>query len=378
MERFFDWYLWYYIFLAIMAYFYAVQRNKFLADDNNNLLRDDGSKEEYKVGIFFAILVFLPLILLAGYRGWDFARKYGDTGGYIGMFQINPSSISEALETIDWDSKYPGFILFIAIIKQFISNDYRVFFIIVASIQGLSLAIIYRYYRTNIILSAFLFFASTEFLSWMMNGMRQFLVVAILFLIFPLLQKKKYIQFIIIVLLLFTVHRSALVAIPLYFASLGKPFNKKTLIIIILCMAAIAFTGQFTNLMDDGLQDTAYSNMVSEFEGDDGTNIFRALVYSVPAIIAIINLKKIDDNTPDIINISINMSLITAGLYFLSVPISGIYMGRLPIYCSLFSYILLPWEIKHFYREDMYKIILGAMIVLYFLYYSYQVIEWGL
>ncbi len=360
-----------------MAFVYFQQKNSLLIS-NTKTIENDNTPSDYKPGLLFTVLVFLPLILLSGYRGWEFARVYGDTGAYIGMFQINPSSINEALKDIDWDSKYPGFILFISFIKQFISNEYRVFFIIVAVVQGLSIALTYRYYRANVVLCAFLFFASTDYMSWMMNGVRQFLAVSILFACFPLIQKKKIAVFIVIALLLFTIHRSALIVIPLYLAALGKPFNKKTLIILLLCLTAIVFTGQFTNMMDDSLQNTAYSHMVSEFDGDDGTSILRALVYSVPAILAIAFRRQISDDTPGIIKISINMSLFTAGLYFLSVPISGIYMGRVPIYFSLFNYILLPWELKHFFKENTYKILSIAMIILYFLFYCFQMHEWGI
>lgn len=45
------------------------------------------------------------------------------------------------------------------------------------------------------------------------------------------------------------------------------------------------------------------------------------------------------------------MSIVSAGIYLVSMFTSGIYIGRLPIYCSLYSYVLLPWEIKHLFNE---------------------------
>lgn len=379
MEFFFNWYLWYYLFLGIMAYIYFQQKNKSTVNaDGTRTVNSGNDNDEYKASFLFSILVYLPLIWLAGTRSWEIADKYGDTGVYINMYKDAPSSLNELLGNIDWDSKYPGFEIIMSFVKQISGVDYQGFFWIIAIIQGVCLIVFYRYYTKNIVIVAFLFFASTDYMSWMMNGTRQFLVVTILLAAFPLVQKKRFFLFIIIVLLLFTVHRSVLIVIPLYIASLGKPFNKRTITILVLCLIAIVFAGQFTNLMDEGLQETAYSNMVSEFEGDNGTNILRALVYSIPAIIAIFNRNKLNEDTPEIINISVNMSLFTAGLYLLSVPISGIYMGRLPIYCTLFSYILLPWELKHFFREDMYKTLILVMITLYFSFYIYQMLQWGI
>ena len=46
-----------------------------------------------------------------------------------------------------------------------------------ASIQAIILVTIYRKYSTNYLLSIFLFIASTDYLSWMFNGVRQFAAV---------------------------------------------------------------------------------------------------------------------------------------------------------------------------------------------------------
>ena len=371
MSFFLDWYFWYYGFLAFFGFLYVQQKNVYLASKEGQILK---SEDDYRVSIIFSVLVFLPLILIAGFRDkW----LTGDTGAYAVQYESLPSSIEKYLNTIDWDSKNPGFNLFAVIVKQIIGLDYRGWFVLIASISGLCLAIGYRRYASNVVLCAFLFFASTDFHSWMMNGIRQFLVAAILFALFPLVQKKRIVSFVILVLILFTIHRSAIVVLPLYLCALGKPFNKRTLTVLLLCFAAILFVGQFTNLLDDSLQKTAYKNMVSEFKDDDGTNILRVLVYSVPAIIAIIKRKQFDDSVPEIINISVNLSLITAGLYFLSVPISGIFMGRLPIYFSLFNYILLPWELKNLFGEDMNRTLTRLMIVLYLVFFTVQMITWG-
>lgn len=374
MEKFTNWYLWYYIFLAFMGVIYVQQKNRvLLSEDGNNLKSED----DYRASVIFSILVFLPLVIIAGTKGWDLADKYGDTGSYITKYN-NAPPVSEVWSNIDWDSRGPGFDLFVSFVKQITNFDYTGFFFIVAIIQTACLLISYRRYSSDIVVCAYLFFASTDFMSWAMNGLRQFLVVSIIFAIFPLVQKKKFIPFLLIVLVLFTVHKSVLLVIPLYFAALGKPFNKRTIAILVLVLVAILFVSEFTGFMDDSLQGTVYSNMVSEFEGDNGTNIIRAIVYSVPAFLAIFNRKKIDDNTPEIIKISVNMALFTAGLFFLSVPISGIFMGRLPIYCSLFNYILLPWELENFFGEENKKTLKMLMVVLYFAFYVCQMLQWGI
>jgi transmembrane protein EpsG len=73
------------------------------------------------------------------------------------------------------------------------------------------------------------------------------------------------------------------------------------------------------------------------------------------------------------------MSILSTGFYAISIFTSGMYLGRIPIYFSLFNYILLPWEIKLIFEEDMQKTINLAAIVFYLAYYVYQThFTWGL
>lgn len=362
MNIFFDWYLWYYFLLAVFGWIYKNQKNGYLASEKGLSLK---SEDDYRAGLLFSFLVFLPLILIVGYRNiW-----IGDTAAYVTAYKKLPSSVSEYLGQIDWNSKDPGFYVFSVFIKSIFGSDYRIWLVIIAAISGICLAIGYRRYSINIVISAFLFFASTEYYGWMMNGMRQFLVVAIIFVAFPLLQKKKYIWFILIVFLLSTVHQTCLIVIPLFLCALGKPFNKRTIVFLVLCLFAVVFVGDFLNILNDSLQGTVYSNSVSQIKNDNGTNFFRVVVYAIPSIIAILKRREITDETPEIIRISINMSLIAVGLYFISMFTSGILIGRLPIYFSLFNYILLPWEIKHLFDGNSGRILTGLMFVFYFAYY---------
>ena len=60
-----------------------------------------------------------------------------------------------------------------------------------ASIQAIILVTIYRKYSTNYLLSIFLFIASTDYLSWMFNGVRQFAAVTIIFASTKFMLEKK-------------------------------------------------------------------------------------------------------------------------------------------------------------------------------------------
>ena len=118
---------------------------------------------------------------------------------------------------------------------------------------------------------------------------------------------------------------------------------------------------------------------MEEFKSaDDGTNPIRILVESVPIIIAFVYRNKIKDKLTPIIKLSINMSLVASGLYIISkIARSGIMLGRLPIYFSMYNLILLPWLIKNIFNKEEKRLVYYLMIVLYIAFFYYQmVITW--
>ena len=96
------------------------------------------------------------------------------------------------------------------------------------------------------------------------------------------------------------------------------------------------------------------------------------MVYAVPSILSLVGLRYIKEADNPLINLCTNMSIVAVGFYVISMFTSGIFIGRLPIYFSLYSYILLPWEIEHMLDEKSYKIVYALMIIFYLLFYLYS------
>ena len=194
--------------------------------------------------------------------------------------------------------------------------------------------------------------------------------------------RKKYIPLILVILIASTVHQSALLMLPIVFIAQGKAWNKKTIMALIAMLLAIAFVDQFTDILDTMLADTQYGNVVSDWQSwnDDGTNPLRVLVYSVPTILSLIGIRYIRNADDPVINLCCNMSVITTALYCLSIFTSGVFLGRLPIYTSLYSVgILLPWEVNNLFTEKSAKLVKVVMILAYIAFYYYQMhFTWAL
>ena len=329
---------------------------------------------ESRVHLFVAVVTFAVIVFFAG------ARSYvADTTAYIKMFNDYPLFQNAHDVIFDSSAREPGFRLFSILIKTYISDNYTVWLSIIAVISGICVMVPLYKYSCNFGVSAFLFMASCQF-TWMFNGMRQFLVAAIIFSCTGLILKNKTLLYIIIVFILSTIHKSAFILIPMYFVAQGEPWNKRTLLFIGCIVLAMLFTSKFTNLLTDVVEQTDYATSVEEFRNtDDGTSIIRILVESIPIILAFIYRNRIKGKLTPIVKLSINMSLIASGLYVISkIASSGILLGRLPIYFSMYNLILLPWLLRNIFDKKEKDLVYYIMIICYFFFFYYQMeIAWG-
>lgn len=332
-------------------------------------IRIMGKKRE-RWGVTAALLLVAPLIYWCATRSlW-----VGDTTGYYEKFMAAPTSIGEISAYASSFSKDNTFYALGALIKCIFGTNYQNYFAVIAIIQLFCLVFIYRKYSRNYWLSIFLFVASTDYTAWMFNGMRQFLAAAISFAAAGFVFRKKYVPALLLVYFASLFHQSALLLLPVVFLVQGEAWNKKTNLVLVCAMICVLFVGEFTTFLDEAMADTQYKNVVSDFTNseDDGTNALRVLVYSVPTILAFVYRRKVQEADSPIINVCVNMSIVSTGIYIVSMFTSGIFLGRLPIYMSLYNYILLPWEIRHFFKKDMRMFVTVALIGFYLMFYLYS------
>ena len=318
---------------------------------------------------FSAFLLVLPLILWAGFRGY-----VGDTYAYIMNFRAAHASFSTLLPTLNADSKDPGFAVLMTLFKTMGVSDHRVFFLIIAAFQMLCMMRTFRKYSTDYWFSIFLFVASTDYASWMFNGMRQFIAVTMLFGAFDLVVKRRYKTFAILVFLASQIHGSAILMLPLIFVMHGPAFNRRTILMIAATVLAVPFIDRFTPILNNLLSDTQYSTTMTDeiWTVDDGTNPIRVLVYSVPSLLAFLGYRYIHRSNNPVMNLCINASMITTALYLVSMVTSGIYIGRLPIYTTLHGYIALPWMIDQIFEHRTARLIKVIAVVCYLVFFYIQ------
>lgn len=316
----------------------------------------------------YAFLAFAPVIYLAA-----FTMPRSDTVLYLTIYRNLPETWEGFKSLIKESESGFGFLFFEWVINRLSSGSEQVFRIAIAAVHCIPVLFVFRRYSENYLISLYLFVASGCHIGWMMNGLRQFMAVSIIMAATPFLLKKKYILTILFILLAATFHSSAILMLPVVFIVQGKAWNKKTLLFIVAAVILMYAFSRYTWLLDSMLQNTEYAGVMENAAemGDDGVNPIRVLVNSIPMLLALFGRKHIDKENNAVTNVCVNMSVITTGLYLIAMVTSGIMIGRLPIYTSLYSFIFLPHVIKKTFKKESAQLITVLMIVLYFLYYLY-------
>lgn len=308
-----------------------------------------------RYSLFFAAVVFLPVFVFT-----SLGEIRADTGVYINNFKILNMSLSEVFATWQTNDKGSGFVLIEVIIKNIFGNNQNAFRIVFGLIQSIPLVLIYRKYSEDYVFSIFLFITSGCYYGWMMNGLRQFVASCIIFAALPLLIKRKYIPLIPVLFFAISVHKAAMVMIPVILLVQFKPWSKITIIMLLVLAVVLYFY-------------VGHSDWMSEetLQSSKGSNPLRIVIAAIPMVMAFIGRKKIAANNNQLINICVNMSAITVIMYIIASMTSGIMTGRLPGFTAIYNFILIPYLSKNAFDEKTSKNIKLFFILFYVAFFAY-------
>lgn len=311
-----------------------------------------------------------PYALLSmGYIVFWAALRSGfvDTRAYILSYEFISTGWDNAVRVFESSAKSPGWEFIQIIFKTCVSRDFHWWLAAIAVASGIPLMVTLRRTSVNYLYSIFLFISTLTF-SWLFNGIRQFLVAALLFGCYKLILDRRTAKFIIIVLLCSLLHKSALIILPAYFLVNSKPFGAKMMIFVLAVSSCAISVAPLMESMETVLADTAYAANLEQFAEDDGVHPLRVLLESIPVILAFIRRKKIAEKNNAFVNLCVNMSTVAAGIYFVGMFTSGIMIGRLPLFFSLYNLILIPYIFTYVYT-GMKKIMYAGGTLVYLAFY---------
>lgn len=318
-----------------------------------------------RVKLGYAVFTMAFIILAVGLRS-----SVGDTYAYINIYSELPTSIDSTF----WDT-YPkdrGFFILSVYFKKLISSNYTAWFFLISCICGIAVARTLSRFSENFFFSMYLFIAMAHFV-WMFNGMRQFIAVSLFFANISLLREQKFFKYAILTIILSMIHITAIVMIPLYFIATAKPWGKRFGFALIIMLVAGFSIDRIADTFSYVLEDSAYEGYLTAAATSVGSNIFRTLVAAAPPVLALLCKRYTEGANNRILDISINMSCLSAVLYYCSAQSGGILIGRMPIYFDVYNLLLLPWLVENCFTERSKRVVYIGLILAYFAFFYSKV-----
>ena len=349
------------LWLLILWIFKAFQKRR------DPIYLDSLNYYNYKkrTSFYYSLITILPLVLWAGFR-----PDVEDTHNYRNGFNQLEASFGFIKTILHSDGKGKGFGIFEVLLKMVIGNNDVLFFIIVSGIIVGIVSYVYRRTSVDYSMAMFLYFASSMFYSWNFNGLRQGLAMSLTFLASYRLFERKYIRFAILVFLAFSVHASAIVFLIALFVYDSPPWSRRVMITVLGFAFVLMFLEQFTGILENVLEDTNYAGIVNTIENGTGVKFLRVLVNSIPLIIAIISYKDVNDEGDVVVNYSVNMAFLGVAFYVVAMFTSGLIVGRLPAFFTLWNFVLLSWEIDRMFDKKGFKVLMEIVMVGFYIAFN--------
>ncbi len=337
---------------------------------NNKLQRattvDTGNKcfnNEYQsIGLFFAFLSFALLVYFVGERSVMF-----DSAEY--QYAYEHYYTDDLGQIIDiWKSqgtKGELYCTLLILFKHFTGNaDYTSWFFFLAIIQTVSIVCFLYKYSVNFLYSVFLIL-TTGYTMWFVNGIRQFLAITFVLFFVDWIKDRKVIPFLLVVVVAYFIHSSAILWIPIYFIVNYEPWSSKFILLSVI-FSLILFVFSTSHLLNETEYNYLYTNNYN-----NGVNPLRVLLMSVPCVLAFLNREKIKKQNNKLLSLWVNLSVITTECYLVGMFTTGV-IGRISGYTQVFNYVLFPWMVKNIFDDDNKKMVIILSIIVLLIYFIYD------
>lgn len=316
--------------------------------------------------VFFGIMA-VAMILFCGLRA-----GYNDTGTYQFIYERTPED-GNLLEGIDWLKlgENPGFAVTNRLLKRigFSTQSFLMFYAVIT--VGIDLWF-FRKYSCNLPLTIFLFIAFAGYI-FTLAAIKQCMAMALCMLATDRAIRKKYISFILWVLIASLYHPYALMYLIVPFLMFQPWSLKSILMLIIFAVVGFSLQGLIGTIVD--VTDLLGEGYDAESFSGEGINPFRLAVTSVPILLSLATRRMIAKENNRIQNLMLNLAMLNAEIMFVGLFGTANYFGRLANYFFMFQAVTIPWLFTHFeIRSKQFITCVAVMCYSLYLFYS-QVIH---
>lgn len=325
------------------------------------LYEKNKNKKKFFDSKIYLVLSAIPLVLLVGLRGINTGTDTKRTVEIMSNMIDDSSKISIYSSWLSY-----GYISIIMLVGLLFGKNYVIFNLIIA---GLTIYFLFRAIDENSdnkVLSLFIFF-SMCLLYQMMNQARQILAVAIILYSVKYINQKKFWRFLLIIIFAFSIHKTSIIFLPLYFLSTFK-LDKKTLLIYILSFLLVFL---FKDVITDLLMLTDYGQTYIMWYKQNPKAIYNLII----RVFLFLFYFFIGYNSKNKPNNIIYINLCIWCLLTQSITTYIYAFGRITTYFFVFFIFFIPNAIKNTTfsnRNSLNFITVFGFLGYYIVYYIYN------
>lgn len=325
-------------------------------------------------------LALLPMFILVGFRGINVGS---DTWFYAHGFEniANQNSVLEAIANSRYET---GFVVLNYIFAK-IGFSYNMFQVTITFFLCISIGKFFKRYCSNVWVASFVFY-TLRYMLGPMNTVRMWIAIAILLFSIPYLQRKRWIQFCIIIVIASLFHSTALIFLVLYPLCKMKITKKKIVLLYAIAITIGVMGTSFFAWLTKSIN--MYSGYLTSkyFVYDNNVAVFFNLAIDLCLVLFIFREYRKDLE----INIERNEKVIpldniikVALLLIVAIDIVGLrntIMNRISTYFGMFLVIAIPSAIKKINFRNNREIIwlgMGVLLALQFLVVMIFRPEWN-
>jgi len=226
------------------------------------------------------------------------------------------------------------------------------FYLLVAVTSLVFILSVYLLIKNNVApqyvcFSVFIFVINTFCFLINLSAIRQCLAMNVFIFAIQFAKKKKFLCYLIMILIAMLFHNSAVLLLPFYFIANDTPINKGTVLIIIVVIA-ITLSGNIIPFIADFMAKDIFDNAdYIHYVSGGVTNSVRATILSSMFLIyTILNLTRLEGNA------LVYAKLYLVGAVFSVFAIKLSMLTRLQMYFDIFSVVALPMIFKQTFESD--------------------------
>lgn len=321
-----------------------------------NIIGSKYYKNHKCIGSAIIFMSFMMLIMLIGCRE-DVGTDYNS---YIYYYNFISNLNFNELSIVDWE--YGA--LFIFKLTSILFKSSKAIMIVLAiltiyPIYKLNKLYDYKYLPYSVLTYCFIF------LPFSMNGMRQAIAMSFIALAVGYLMKEENVKSILLIIIAYLFHKSAIIVIPylaLFMIKKGRKIERDYILITLMVSILILFFNDdlinlgFISEYDYYLENVSIENIS-----------FTALIFHIPIIMILLGFSNKEEK-----HLKLLKGLTISGIILDIIGTSKQYLSRIALYYTMFEILLIPILLQHIRNQTTKKFVSFLYICFLIIYFIYQ------